>query len=85
MRRSAIRASDAAYTDASFIRLKTLQVAYTFPERVKRSLHLENLRLFLQGPNLQPLTGSAGTDPEVQNPFALPQLRIITGGIQIQL
>lgn len=77
--------SDIAYTDASFLRLKTLSLSYSIPVSLKQKLHLENLRIFIQGQNLLTFTKYKGNDPETQSPFGLPPLRVITAGIQIQL
>jgi TonB-linked SusC/RagA family outer membrane protein len=77
--------SDLAYSDASFVRLKTAAFSFQFPERAVRVLHLRALRLYLQGQNLLTFTGYKGADPETQNISVLPPLRIITTGIQITL
>ncbi|MDT3403677.1 SusC/RagA family TonB-linked outer membrane protein [Mucilaginibacter terrae] len=51
--------------DASYIRLKNLQVGYTLPASVSKRLHMQNLRLFASGENLWTGTGMAKMfDPE---------------------
>lgn len=73
-------ASDASYTDASFIRMKTLSLAYNFKALASNST---NLRLYLQGQNLFTITNYTGIDPESQSIHALPPLRVITMGIKL--
>ncbi|MBT8239558.1 MAG: SusC/RagA family TonB-linked outer membrane protein, partial [Croceitalea sp.] len=51
--------------DASFLRLKNLQVGYTFPDDIAETIGMDNLRLYIQGTNLFTITGYDGFDPEV--------------------
>ena len=51
--------------DASFLRLKNLQVGYTFDESVTDAIGLDMLRLYVQGTNLFTITDYQGFDPEV--------------------
>ncbi|MDH3698535.1 MAG: SusC/RagA family TonB-linked outer membrane protein, partial [Flavobacteriaceae bacterium] len=51
--------------DASFLRLKNLQVGYTFDESVTDAIGLDMLRLYVQGTNLFTVTDYQGFDPEV--------------------
>lgn len=51
--------------DASYIRLKNLQVGYTLPLAVSRKLHVSKLRVFVSGENLWTKTDMAEMfDPE---------------------
>jgi len=77
-------ASDASISDASFIRLKNISLFYSLPEGWQRKMHLQNTRLYLQAQNLFTVTNYLGLDPETQG-WALPPLRMITGGIQVGL
>jgi hypothetical protein len=72
--------SNAFLTDASFIRLRTLSMAYHLGEAALKKMHLSNFRIFIQGQNLLTVTGYKNSDPETQNAFALPPLRTITAG-----
>ena len=49
--------------DGSFVRLRNLQVGYTFPGAVLNRVGMSNLRIFLQGQNLFTITGYSGIDP----------------------
>lgn len=51
--------------NASYIKLKTLQIGYTFPKRWMDKLYVNNLRLFLAGENLATITDYPGLDPEM--------------------
>ena len=73
--------SDGSFTDASFIRLQNLSVAYKLPEKLIKKTGLGNLRIYLQGQNLLIITKYKGIDPEVQNFGGLPLARIITAGV----
>ncbi|NUY81903.1 SusC/RagA family TonB-linked outer membrane protein [Flavobacterium sp. MAH-1] len=74
--------SDAAYTDASYIRLKNLSLSYTLPELLTKSV---GCRIYAQGQNLLTITQYKGRDPENQSIYALPPLRVITFGIDLSL
>lgn len=51
--------------NASYLRLKNLQVGYTFPKELTRKISLENLRIFFSGENLCTWTKmSKVIDPE---------------------
>ncbi|PJJ07610.1 TonB-linked SusC/RagA family outer membrane protein [Flavobacterium sp. 1] len=74
------RSSDAAYTDASFIRLKNLSLAYTIPESWSKSARC---RIYLQGQNLLTFTHFKGLDPENQSLGILPPLQVLAIGVQL--
>jgi TonB-linked SusC/RagA family outer membrane protein len=74
------QSSDAAYADASYIRLKTFSIAY----HLKPSwLKAANCRIYLQGQNLFTITNYEGLDPETQWMFSLPPLKVFTAGIKL--
>ncbi|HAH23097.1 MAG TPA: TonB-dependent receptor, partial [Prolixibacteraceae bacterium] len=52
--------------DASYIRLKTLQVGYNLPESSLKKLGISKLRIYFQGTNLFTATKYSGLDPEIQ-------------------
>lgn len=76
--------STAAYVDASFIRVKNISLSYNIPEQWKQKLRMKNLRVYVQGQNLWTITNYKGLDPETKS-ISLPQLRILTAGIQVGL
>jgi TonB-linked SusC/RagA family outer membrane protein len=75
--------SNIAYSDASFIRLKNLSFSYTLPAAWSKKARIQNCRIYVQGQNLLTITKFKGMDPENQSVYALPPLRILTGGMQI--
>jgi TonB-linked SusC/RagA family outer membrane protein len=77
--------SDYAFTDASYIRLKTLSLSYHLPAAWTKKMNLQNCRIYILGQNLFTITKYKGIDPESQRIGALPPLRVITGGIELSL
>ncbi|MEO6961316.1 MAG: TonB-dependent receptor [Puia sp.] len=58
-------ASNASVINASYIRLKNLQIGYTFPQSLLRSVKVSSLRIFVSGTNLFTITKLyEGLDPE---------------------
>lgn len=74
--------SDNTFTDASYIRVKTVSISWQLPALVLKRLKVSMLRLYLQSQNLLTITNMKGSDPETQNVFSLPPLRTLTAGIQ---
>jgi TonB-linked SusC/RagA family outer membrane protein len=81
----AIGSSDAAYTNASYAKLKNLSLSWQVKENWTEAMHLKTLRLFMQGENLLTITNYKGVDPEAAGSTSLPPLRVITAGIQVGL
>ena len=50
--------------DGSFLRLRSLEVGYTFPKSLTAQFGLQTLRLYATGTTLFPLTKYTGLDPE---------------------
>ena len=57
--------SSRTIEDGSFLRLKTVQLSYTLPQRWVDRLRLEQVQVYVSGQNLWTLTGYSGLDPEV--------------------
>jgi TonB-linked SusC/RagA family outer membrane protein len=53
-----------AVRNASFIRLKTAEIGYSFPKQWIRKLNIDGLRVYVNGYNLWTLTGLKNYDPE---------------------
>ena len=51
--------------DGSYLRLQTLSLGYTFPNRWLQKAKVSNLRIYLQGSNLLTFTNYTGYNPEV--------------------
>ena len=64
--------SDWAVEDASFLRLQTLTLGYTLPEKLTEKIKVRRLRVYATGTNLFCLTKYSGYDPEVDTRRATP-------------
>lgn len=51
--------------DASFLRLKTIQLGYNFPNSIVKKMNISKLRIYVSGQNLFTWTSYTGYDPEV--------------------
>ena len=79
-----------------FIRLRTLQLAYSFPENIYSKLGMSNLQVSFTGTNLFTITGYDGLDPEQANlqgnrnlqqgifGLMLPPLKMYSLGVNVQ-
>ena len=77
--------SDAAITNASYIRLKTMSLSYMVDEKKLKALGLESFRFFFQCQNPFVITSYKELDPENQSFYSLPPLRMFTIGFQMTL
>ncbi|MGV8815353.1 MAG: SusC/RagA family TonB-linked outer membrane protein [Gelidibacter sp.] len=72
--------SNAAVTDASFIRLRNVMLNYNVPT----AYNSLDMNVYLQGQNLLTFTNYKGPDPEQPSNTSLPPLRQITLGLQLK-
>ncbi|MGE6397053.1 SusC/RagA family TonB-linked outer membrane protein [Chryseobacterium scophthalmum] len=79
---SLFRSSNATVSDASFIRLKNVQVAYKIP---LRNEIFKNVTIYFQGQNLWTWSRFFGVDPEATILGYLPPLRTYSFGAQFNL
>lgn len=79
--------SDAKYTDASYIRLKNINISYALPKRLIQRLKMSELKLYASGQNLLTITNYKGNDPETGSRGAntLGPLKMFTAGFQLGL
>lgn len=81
---SAYSGSDAIFGNASFLRLRNVNLSYALPKEVAARLKADNLRVYLQGQNLWWTSKQKYVyDPETGT--AMPPLRVITAGINVTL
>lgn len=57
--------SDYFVEDGSYLRIKNLQLGYSFRGKFMQKLKVEKLRLFIGAQNLVTITGYSGLDPEI--------------------
>ena len=89
---SNIRVSDRYVEDGSFIKIKNLQLGYTFPQRLTGKV-FSRLRIYAQVKNAFTFTKYTGFDPEISGGIldtgvdrgAYPQARTYSFGIDIKL
>ncbi|UKT65016.1 SusC/RagA family TonB-linked outer membrane protein [Pedobacter mucosus] len=77
--------SGGSYTDASYVRLKNVYLAYDLPINWLSTIHINSCRLYFQAQNVFVITGYKGADPETQSYTRMAPLRTFTAGLQISL
>jgi len=78
-------AGDNSITDASFIRLQNVYLAWSVSPPLMKRLHLKGGKVYAQGQNVLTWTKYKGLSPETQSQTMLPPLRTITVGFQLSL
>lgn len=73
--------SDGSFTDASFIRLKTVALSYSLPERMAQKIRMNRVAINMNAQNLFTITKYKGIDPDVTSFGAMPPVRTITAGL----
>lgn len=89
---SNIRVSDRYVEDGSFVKIKNLQLGYTFPSSVTKKA-FSRLRVYVQVKNAYTFTKYSGFDPEIAGGVldtgvdrgAYPQARTFAFGLDIKL
>lgn len=74
--------SSLAIQDASYIRLRTLQLGYTFPFSLTKKIGIQKLRVYATGTNLFTFTDFLSYSPEL-TPGAYPESRQYVFGINL--
>jgi TonB-linked SusC/RagA family outer membrane protein len=92
------RNSDRWVEDASYVRIKNIQLGYSIPTLVLKSINLKAVRIYIAADNLLTLTKYTGLDPEVglsnreygHGPLEIgldrgnyPQARTLSAGLNI--
>lgn len=84
--------SDFYVEDASFIKLRNLQLGYSFSKSICNTLKLTNLRVYVSGQNLATWTKFTGVDPETDMgtimkygfaSFSYPMQKTFVAGINV--
>jgi len=78
--------TDRFYSDASYMRLKSISLGYNVPLSIVSKLKMNNLKFYVQAYNLWTLTNYTGLDPEFAaggyNMGLAPQGKSFTAGLQ---
>lgn len=81
------RVSDRFIEDGSYLRLKSLTLGYTIPQRLTKKAAMSNVRVYVSGQNLFTLTKYKGIDPEIGGTAiddnVYPLSMTITAGLSI--
>jgi hypothetical protein len=75
--------------DASYLRLKNINISYQFPESTCSLLRLNSLKAFISAENLLTFTKFKGFDPEVAingtTNNSIPGVKVVTMGLKLEL
>ena len=76
--------SDLWLRDASYVRLKNIELGYSFPSSLMKKAHIGSLRLFVSGYNLLTFDKLKVSDPEA-NPdgTAYPLIKVVNVGLKV--
>ena len=78
------RASSYFVENGSYLKLRTLQVGYTFPLKLISKLKMTNARVYLSGQNLCTIKSSSLTCPDPENPdWNYPLSTSVSFGLQL--
>ena len=79
-----VQGTSLFYSDASFLRLRTITLGYDLPSAFLNTLGLQNASLSLHGQNLVTITRYPGVDPELAlTGTSFGALKSITAGIKL--
>jgi hypothetical protein len=70
-----------------FLRLRNIQLAYTFPNNLTERMSLQGLRIFISATNLLTFTDFPGYDPEGNDwidTVPVPNVKTFTGGLSLK-
>ena len=83
------RISDFYLEDGSYLRLKNIQLGYTFPKILTQRVHIRKIRIWLGSQNLFTWTLYSGLDPEIGgwgiDSGIYPQPRIVQCGVTLEI
>ena len=80
-----VNRSSFYYRDASFLRLKNVEVGYTIPQKAFGNIPVKSLRLYVAGYNLLTFSSLTEIDPETSDEGYqnYPQMRIVNAGVKL--
>lgn len=77
--------SDFYHYKGDYVKMKSLQIGYTFKDSWMERIKVKNLRIYFTAENLFTLTTYPGLDPEIGGSITYPLMRTFCGGIQLSL
>jgi hypothetical protein len=69
--------------DASYVKLKNIQIGYTLPGVLTNKIGMSRARVFVSGENVLTITGYPGLDPEVGANISYPTMKQYAAGINV--
>ena len=69
--------------NASFLRLKNVELGYNFSGKALKTVGVKGLRLYIGGYNLFTISGLKEVDPETNNTAAYPLMRVFNTGVKV--
>jgi TonB-linked SusC/RagA family outer membrane protein len=75
--------SDGVYSDASYIKCKTLSLSYGLPNKYLKKMKMQSCSIYLNCQNLFTITNYKGNDPETQSFYGVPVLKTVTVGTRL--
>jgi len=67
----------------NYVRLKNLEVGYSLPANLNKTLGIDGLRIYVNGLNLLTVSAQKLIDPEQQAGTDYPLQRVVNGGITL--
>ena len=75
--------SDFYLYNASYLKLKNLQIGYTIPEKISKKALISRARIYVSGENLWTITNYPGLDPEIGAGVGYPTMRQYSVGLNV--
>lgn len=69
--------------NGAFVRLKTMELGYTLPQKLTKKAYIQSLRIYLSGTNLLTFSKFKLWDPEMGNGLGYPIQRVFNIGINV--
>lgn len=77
--------SDYFLHDASFMRIKSIQLGYTIPSDITQRVNIEKVRIYVNLENYFTFTSFPGMDPEIDVSWKYPIMKTTSFGLNINL
>lgn len=75
--------SELAYSDQSFIRLRSVELSYKLPQKFISKIKASQARIFAQAQNLITWSKTKGYNPETQSIYRTAPLQVFNTGVQL--
>ena len=69
--------------DASFLRLKNVELGYNFSGKALKAAGVKGLRFYVGGYNLFTISSLKEVDPETNSTSAYPLMRVFNTGVKV--